>query len=243
GLVNAWTANDSNALPLVVDRARLTVFRNLRDAYEPSIFKEDAELRSWVQEEEEQSLNQGLAQPVTLAECKFGRLEMPFLTMTTNEDGAEESVEPDHSAINFGPPKQGDKPSTSNTPSILPKPTCKSTLLGSGTRTGTPTPSSATKIATATRSAPGMTTLTRTSETTHKQPTKPAQTVTKSTTASKAPTKISGGASKSSTPRFTRPVVLVPPVKTENKGSTSTSTTPFNPHKRTQDAMDVNGNT
>ncbi|THU99403.1 hypothetical protein K435DRAFT_794928 [Dendrothele bispora CBS 962.96] len=109
GLVDAWTANDSNTLPLVVDWARLTIFCNLRDTYKPSIFEEDAELRSWVQEEEGQALNQGLAQPVNLAKCKFGRPKTPFLTTTTNEDGAEESIEPDHSAINFGPPKQGDK--------------------------------------------------------------------------------------------------------------------------------------
>ncbi|THU88560.1 hypothetical protein K435DRAFT_866151, partial [Dendrothele bispora CBS 962.96] len=50
GLVDAWTVNIDNELPLVIDRARLTVFRNLRDAYDPSIFDEDAELRSWVSE-------------------------------------------------------------------------------------------------------------------------------------------------------------------------------------------------
>ncbi|THU98017.1 hypothetical protein K435DRAFT_857047 [Dendrothele bispora CBS 962.96] len=97
GLVNAWTVNDKNALPLIIDRGRLTVFCNLRDAYKPSIFEEDVKLRSWVQEEEEKALEQGVAQLVSLAECKFGRLETPFLTTTTNEDGEEASIEPDHS--------------------------------------------------------------------------------------------------------------------------------------------------
>ncbi|THU78264.1 hypothetical protein K435DRAFT_811702 [Dendrothele bispora CBS 962.96] len=184
GLVNAWTANDKNALPLIVDWARLTVFCNLRDAYEPSIFDQDAELRSWVQEEEEKALDQGLAHLVSLAECKFGRLEVPFLTTTTNEDGAEESVEPDHSAINFGPPEEGEKfylsppiasscqnpftrgdgASTSKPPPIPPKPTQKSALLGSETKTGAATPSNATKTVTATRSVPGTKTSTRTTE-------------------------------------------------------------------------------
>ncbi|THU79213.1 hypothetical protein K435DRAFT_810898 [Dendrothele bispora CBS 962.96] len=80
GLVDAWTVNSNNELPLVIDRARLTVFRNLRGTYKPSIFNEDMELRSWVQEEEEKALDQGLAQLVSLAKCKFGRLETPFLT-------------------------------------------------------------------------------------------------------------------------------------------------------------------
>ncbi|THU77183.1 hypothetical protein K435DRAFT_812690, partial [Dendrothele bispora CBS 962.96] len=256
GLVDAWTVNDKNELPLVIDRARLTVFRNLRDAYNPSIFKEDVELRSWVQEEEEKALDQGIAQLVSLSDCKFGRPKTPFSTTTTNEDGEEASIDPDHSAINFGPPKQGDKfylsppaatsrrnpftggagTSTSKTPPPPPKPTRKSAFSGLETKTGAATPSSGTKIATGTRSAPGTTTSTRTSETIQKPPTKPAKTATKPATASKAPAKISGGASKSSTPAPARPWVLVPRAITATKGSTSTpSTTSTNPRKRTQD--------
>ncbi|THU89156.1 hypothetical protein K435DRAFT_865562 [Dendrothele bispora CBS 962.96] len=258
GLVDAWTVNDKNELPLVIDRARLTVFRNLRGAYEPSIFEEDVELRSWVQEEEEKALDQGIAQLVSLSECQFGRPKTPFSTTTTNEDGEEVSIEPDHSAINFGPPKQGDKfylsppaatsrrnpfsggagTSTSKTPPLPPKPTRKSAFSGLETKTGAATPSSGTKIATGTRSAPGTTTSTRTSETTQKQPTKPAKTATKPATASKAPAKISGGASKSSTPAPARPWVLVPRPTIATRGATSTpSTTSANPRKRTQDEI------
>ncbi|THU78818.1 hypothetical protein K435DRAFT_811230 [Dendrothele bispora CBS 962.96] len=258
GLVDAWTVNIDNELPLVIDRARLTVFRNLRDAYDPSIFDEDAELRSWVSEEEEKALNQGLAQPISLANCKFGRPKTPFSTKTTNEDGEEVSIEPDHSSINFGPPEKGEKfylsppiassrrnpftggdgASTSKPPPIPPKPTRKSTFSNIETMIGAATPSSGTKIATGTRSAPGTTTSTRTSETTQKQPTKPAKTATKPATASKAPAKISGGASKSSTPAPARPWVLVPRALTATKGSTSTpSTTSTNPRKRTQDEI------
>ncbi|THU86137.1 hypothetical protein K435DRAFT_805347 [Dendrothele bispora CBS 962.96] len=256
GLVDAWTVNIDNELPLVIDRARLMVFRNLRDAYDPSIFEEDAELRSWVQEEEEKALNQGLAQMVSLADCKFGRPETPFLTKTTNKDGEEVTIEPDHSSINFGPPEKGGKfylsppiassrrnpftggagASTSKPPPIPPKPTRKSAFSSIETMIGAATPSSGTKIATGTRSAPGTTTSTRTSETTQKQPTKPAKTVTKPATASKAPAKISGGASKSSTPAPARPWVLVPRAITATKGSTTTpSTTSTKPRKRTQD--------
>ncbi|THU79214.1 hypothetical protein K435DRAFT_810899 [Dendrothele bispora CBS 962.96] len=105
--------------------------------------------------------------------------------------------------------------------------------------TGAATPSSGTKVATGTCSAPGTTTLTRTTETVQKQPTKPAKTATKPTTASKAPAKISGGASKSSTPAPARPWVLVPRATTVTRGSASTSslTTPLNPRKRTQDVI------
>ncbi|THU98109.1 hypothetical protein K435DRAFT_795930 [Dendrothele bispora CBS 962.96] len=225
GLVDAWTVNIDNELPLVIDRARLTVFRNLRDAYDPSIFEEDAELRSWVSEEEEKALNKGLAQLISLADCKFGRPTTPFSTTITNEDGEEVGIEPDHSSINFGPPEKGEKfylsppiassrrnpftggdgASTSKPPP--PKPTRKSAFSGLETKSGAATPSNATKTATATRSAPGTTTSTRTSETTQKPPTKPAKTATKPATASKAPAKIIGGASKSSTPA---PVVLCP---------------------------------
>ncbi|THU79020.1 hypothetical protein K435DRAFT_811060 [Dendrothele bispora CBS 962.96] len=254
GLVDAWTVNIDNELPLVIDRARLTVFRNLRDAYDPSIFDEDAELRSWVTEEEEKALNQGLAQPISLADCKFGRPKTPFSATTTNEDGEEASIEPDHSAINFGPPKQGDKfylsppaatsrrnpftggagSSTSQTPPIPPKPTRKSAFSSIETMTGAATPSSGTKIATGTRSAPGTTTSIRTSETTQKQPTKPAKTATKPATASKAPAKISGGASKSSTPAPARPL---PRAIIATRGATSTpSTTSTKTLKRTRDA-------
>ncbi|THU86703.1 hypothetical protein K435DRAFT_804896 [Dendrothele bispora CBS 962.96] len=242
GLVDAWTINIDNELPLVIDRARLMVFRNLRDA--------------WVQEEEEKALNQRLAQMVSLADCKFGCPEMPFLTKTTNEDGEEVTIEPDHSSINFGPPEKGGKfylsppiassrrnpftggagASTSKPPPIPPKPTRKSAFSSIETMIGAATPSSGTKIATGTRSAPGTTTLTRTTETVQKQPTKPAKTVTKPATASKAPAKISGGASKSSTPAPAHPWVLVPRAITATKGSTSTpSTTSTNPRKRTQD--------
>ncbi|THU89737.1 hypothetical protein K435DRAFT_802518 [Dendrothele bispora CBS 962.96] len=254
GLVDAWTANINNELPLAVDRARLTVFCNLRDAYQPSIFEEDAELRSWVSEEEEKALNQGLAQLVSLAECKFGRPEMPFAMKTTNEDGEEESVVPDHSSINFGPPEKGEKfylsppiansrrnpftggagTSTSKTPPLPPKPTRKSAFAGLETKTGASTPLSATKVATATRSAPGITTSTRTSETTQKQPTKPAKTATKPATASKAPAKLNGGASKSSTPAPGHPL---PRATRATKDSTTTSTTNSNRRKRTQDDL------
>ncbi|THU78213.1 hypothetical protein K435DRAFT_811745 [Dendrothele bispora CBS 962.96] len=258
GLVDAWTMNDKNELPLVIDRARLTVFRNLRGAYEPSIFDEDVELRSWVQEEEEKALDQGIAQLVSLSECKFGRPKTPFSTTTTSEDGEEASIEPDHSAINFGPPKQGDKfylappaatsrrnpftggagTSTSQTPPLPPKPTRKSAFSGLMTKTGAATPSSGTKVATGIRSAPGTTTLTRTTETVQKPPTKPAKTATKSATASKAPAKISGGASKSSTPASARPLVLVPrPTRATKDSTTTPSTTSTNPRKRTQEAI------
>ncbi|THU85399.1 hypothetical protein K435DRAFT_869335 [Dendrothele bispora CBS 962.96] len=258
GLVDAWTVNIDNELPLVIDRARLTVFRNLRDAYDPSIFDEDAELRSWVSEEEEKALNQGLAQPISLADCKFGRPKTPFSTKITNEDGEEVSIEPDHSSINFGPPEKGEKfylsppiassrrnpftggdgASTSKPPPNPPKPTRKSAFSNIETIIGAATPSSGTKIATGTRSAPGTTTSTRTSETTQKQPTKPAKTATKAATASKAPAKISGGASKSSTPAPARPWVLVPRATIATKGATSTpSTTSANPRKRTQDEI------
>ncbi|THU85849.1 hypothetical protein K435DRAFT_868878 [Dendrothele bispora CBS 962.96] len=251
GLVDAWTANINNELPLAVDRAWLTVFRNLRDAYDPSIFEEDAELgagggRKGFEpgESPEPHLRlplplhilsaQGLAQLVSLADCKFGRPETPFLTKTTNEDGEEVSIEPDHSSINFGPPEKGEKfylsppiassrrnpftggdgASTSKPPPIPPKLTRKSAFSGLETKSGAATPSNATKTAMATRSAPGTTTSTRTSETTQKQPTKPAKTATKPATASKAPAKISGGASKSSTPAPARPWLpktLLPP--------------------------------
>ncbi|THU79842.1 hypothetical protein K435DRAFT_810371 [Dendrothele bispora CBS 962.96] len=256
GLVDAWTVNPNNELPLVIDRARLTVFHNLWDAYNPSIFEEDTELQSWVQEEEEKALDQGIAQLVSLSDCKFGRPKTPFSTTTTNENGEEASIKPDHSAINFGPPKQGDKfylsppaatsrrnpftggagSSTSKTPPVPPKPTRKSAFSNIEAMIGAATPSSGTKITTGTRSAPGTTTSTRTSETTQKPPTKPAKAATKPATASKAPAKISGGASKSSTPAPARPWVLVPRAITATKGSTSTpSTTSTNPRKRTQD--------
>ncbi|THU96700.1 hypothetical protein K435DRAFT_858257 [Dendrothele bispora CBS 962.96] len=254
GLVDAWTANINNELPLVIDRARLTVFRNLRDAYQPSIFEEDAELRSWVSEEEEKALNQGLAQLVSLADCKFGRPETPFATKTTNEDGEEESVVPDHSSINFGLPEKGEKfylsppiatsrrnpftggagTSTSKTPLPPPKPTRKSAFSGLETKTGAATPLSGTKIATGTRSAPGTTTSTKTSETMQKQPAKPAKTATKPATASKAPAKMSGGASKSSTPAPGRPL---PRATIATRGAASTSTTNSNRRKRTQDEI------
>ncbi|THU78342.1 hypothetical protein K435DRAFT_811628 [Dendrothele bispora CBS 962.96] len=258
GLVDAWTVNDKNELPLVIDRARLTVFRNLRGAYEPSIFDEDVELRSWVQEEEEKALDQGIAQLVSLSECKFSRPKTPFSTTTTSEDGEEVSIEPDHSAINFGPPKQGDKfylappaatsrrnpftgeagTSTSKTPPLPPKPTRKSAFSGLETKNGAATPPSGTKVATGTRSAPGTTTLTRTTETVQKQPTKPAKTATKPATASKAPAKSSGGASKSSTPAPACPLVLVPRATIATRGATSTpSTTSTNTLKRTRDAI------
>ncbi|THU77293.1 hypothetical protein K435DRAFT_878051 [Dendrothele bispora CBS 962.96] len=253
GLVDAWTVNIDNELPLVIDRARLTVFRNLRDAYDPSIFEEDAELRSWVSEEEEKALNQGLAQLISLADCKFGRPKTPFSTTITNEDGEEVGIEPDHSSINFGPPEKGEKfylsppiassrrnpftggdgASTSKPPP--PKPTRKSAFSGLETKSGAATPSNATKTATATRSAPGTTTSTRTSETTQKPPTKPAKTATKPATASKAPAKIIGGASKSSTPAPGRPL---PQATIATKGATSTpSTTSTNTLKRTRDAI------
>ncbi|THU77316.1 hypothetical protein K435DRAFT_812569 [Dendrothele bispora CBS 962.96] len=262
GLVDAWTANINNELPLVIDRARLTVFRNLRDTYQPSIFEEDAELRSWVSEEEEKALNQGLAQLVSLADCKFRRPETPFATKTTNEDGEEESIVPDHSSINFGLPEKGEKfylsppiatsrrnpftggagTSTSKTPPIPPKPTRKSAFSNIETMIGAATPSSGTKVATGTRSAPGTKTSTRTSETTQKQPTKPAKTATKPATASKAPAKIIGGASKSSTPAPGRPWVLVPRPTIATRGATSTpSTTSANPRKRTQDGTSFFG--
>ncbi|THU79865.1 hypothetical protein K435DRAFT_810352 [Dendrothele bispora CBS 962.96] len=258
GLVDAWTVNIDNELPLVIDRARLTVFRNLRDAYDPSIFEEDAELRSWVSEEEEKALNQGLAQLISLADCKFGRPKTPFSTKTTNEDGEEVSIEPDHSSINFGPPEKGEKfylsppiassrrnpftggdgASTSKPPPIPPKPTRKSAFSNIETLIGAATPSSGTKVATGTRSAPGTTTSTRTSETTQKPPTKPAKTATKPATASKAPAKISGGASKSLTPAPGRPWVLVPRPTIATRGAATTpSTTSANPRKRTQDEI------
>ncbi|THV01349.1 hypothetical protein K435DRAFT_853907, partial [Dendrothele bispora CBS 962.96] len=166
----------------------------------------------------------GLAQPISLADCKFGRPKTPFSTKTTNEDGEEVSIEPDHSSINFGPPEKGEKfylsppiassrrnpftggdgASTSKPPPIPPKPTRKSAFSNIETMIGAATPSSGTKIATGTRSAPGTTTSTRTSETTQKQP--------------------------------ARPWVLVPRALTATKGSTSTpSTTSTNPRKRTQD--------
>ncbi|THU81249.1 hypothetical protein K435DRAFT_873550 [Dendrothele bispora CBS 962.96] len=231
GLVDAWTVNDKNELPLVIDRARLTVFRNLRDAYNPSIFEEDVELRSWVQEEEEKALDQGIAQLVSLSECKFGRPKTPFSTTTTNEDGEEASIEPDHSAINFGPPKQGDKFYLSP-----PAATSRRNPFTGGleTKTGAATPSSGTKIATGTRSAPGTTTSTRTSETIQKPPTKPAKTATKPATASKAPAKISGGASKSSTPAPARPCKSPEHLSLVYLHPSTTST---NPRKRTQDAI------
>ncbi|THV06290.1 hypothetical protein K435DRAFT_849086 [Dendrothele bispora CBS 962.96] len=254
GIIDSWTANESNRLPQVVDRARLTIFGNLWDATDPSIFQDDFELRCWVMEDEEWAWNEGQVQPVTLAERKFGRPSTPFSTTKTNDEEDEESVGPDVLQIDFGPPKRGDKfylappvasfrrpaftggagPSTSAPPPNPPKPTRKSALLGPETKTGAATPSSATKTATSTRSAPETTIFTRTTETARKQPNKPAQTATKPSTASKAPAKVSGGASKSSTPGSARPV---PPVKTATKGSTSTSTTPFNPRKRTQDAI------
>ncbi|THU88796.1 hypothetical protein K435DRAFT_865952 [Dendrothele bispora CBS 962.96] len=281
GIIDSWTANENNRLPAVVDRARLTVFSNLRDAIDPSIFQDDFDLRGWVMEDEEVAWDEaalafllGQVQSVPLTECKFGRPSTPFSTTKTNDEGDEESVGPDVLDIDFGPPKRGDKfylappvassrrpaftggagPSTAAPLSNTPKPTRKSALLGPETKTGAATTSSATKIATATRSAPGSTTLTRTTETARKQPNKPSQTATKTSTASKAPAKTGGGASKSSTPGSARPgkapdnlslysrcltgsVVLVPPAKTATKGSTSTSTTPFNPRKRTQDAI------
>ncbi|THU87199.1 hypothetical protein K435DRAFT_804495 [Dendrothele bispora CBS 962.96] len=106
--------------------ARLTVFRNLRDAYDPSIFDEDAELRSWVSEEEEKALNQVLIKtplrffltfllivgpcPADLSSrLQVRSSEDAFLDETTTEDGEEVSIEPDHSSINFGPPEKGEK--------------------------------------------------------------------------------------------------------------------------------------
>ncbi|THU77770.1 hypothetical protein K435DRAFT_812160 [Dendrothele bispora CBS 962.96] len=274
GIIDSWTANENNRFPSVVDRARLTVFGNLRDTIDPLIFQDDFDLRGWVMEDEEVAWDEGQVQSVTLAECKFGRPSTPFSTTKTNDEGDEESVGPDVLDIDFGPPKRGDKfylappvassrrpaftggagSSTAAPPPKPPKPTQKSALLGPETKTGAATPLSATKTATATRSAPGTTTFTRTTETARKQPNKPSQTATKTSTASKAPAKTGGGASKSSTPGSARPgkapdnlslysrcltgsVVLVPPAKTATKGSTSTSTTPFNPRKRTQDAI------
>ncbi|THU87692.1 hypothetical protein K435DRAFT_867017 [Dendrothele bispora CBS 962.96] len=246
GIIDSWTANENNHFPQVVDRARLTIFDNLRDAIDPSIFQDDFDLRGWVIEDEEVAWNEGQVQPVTLAECKFGRPSTPFSTTKTNDERRTQLASSRRPAFTGGA-----GPSTSAPPPNPPKPTWKSALLGPETKTGAATPLSATKTAMATRSAPGMTTFTRTTETARKQPNKPnkpAQTATKPSTASKAPAKISGRASKSSTPRSARPgnlslyspcltgsVVLVPPVKTATKGFTSTSTTPFNPCKRTQD--------
>ncbi|THU78587.1 hypothetical protein K435DRAFT_876467, partial [Dendrothele bispora CBS 962.96] len=232
GIIDSWTANENNRLPVVVDRARLTVFGNLRDAIDPSIFQDDFDLRGWVMEDEEVAWDEaalafllGQVQPVPLTECKFGRPSTPFSTTKTNDEGDEESVGPDVLDIDFGPPKRGDKfylappvassrrpaftggagPSTAAPSSNTPKPTRKSALLGPETKTGAATTSSVTKTATATRSVPGTKTSTKTSETIQKQPLKPAKTATKPATVSKAPAKISGGASKSSTPAPGRP--------------------------------------
>ncbi|THU78662.1 hypothetical protein K435DRAFT_811359 [Dendrothele bispora CBS 962.96] len=239
GIIDSWIANENNRFPSVVDRARLTVFGNLRDATDPSIFQDDFDLRGWVMEDEEVAWDEGQVQSVTLAECKFGRPSTPFSTTKTNDEGDEESVGPDVLDIDFGLPKRaftgGTGPSTAAPPPKPPKPTRKSALLGPETTTGAATPSSATKTATATRSAPGTTTFTRTTETARKQPNKPSQTATKTSTASKAPAKTGGGASKSSTLGSARPgkapddlslysrcltgsVVLVPPAKAATKG-------------------------
>ncbi|THV02679.1 hypothetical protein K435DRAFT_852527 [Dendrothele bispora CBS 962.96] len=216
GLVDAWTVNIDNELPLVIDRARLTVFRNLRDAYDPSIFEEDAELRSWVSEEEEKALNQVLIKTPSLRSSDDAFLDDDHQRGWRRGDGA----------------------STSKPPPVPPKPIRKSAFSGLETKSGAATPSNATKTATATRSAPGTTTSTRTSETTQKQPPKPAKTATKPATASKAPAKISGGASQSSTPAPGRPWVLVPRATIATRGAASTpSTNSTNTLKRTRDAI------
>ncbi|THU79646.1 hypothetical protein K435DRAFT_875243 [Dendrothele bispora CBS 962.96] len=261
GIIDSWTANENNRLPAVVDRARLTVFGNLRDAIDPSIFQDDFDLRGWVMEDEEVAWDEaalafllGQVPSVPLTECKFGRPSTPFSTTKTNNEGDEESVGPDVLDIDFGPPKRGDKfylappvassrrpaftggagPSTAAPSSNTPKPTRKSALLGPETKTGAATTSSATKTATATRSVPGTKTSTKTSETIQKQPPKPAKTATKPATASKAPAKISGGASKSSTPAPGRPL---PQATIATRGATSTpSTTSTKTLKRTRDA-------